>query len=173
MLRIVVAVSMILALVLSVGVVLAEEPDGPGPHSDVHTVVDEDTGIPVPMFQDGRLNAADIAAPVVIYYKTESVPVLDEFGNQMWGDEGGLYFEDVITGIQVLTMNLETGVIDGALEVNLDELKDTVTAAGGKDCCVGEKGAVSLHRSESGWFWVQAPDRDGKTYTFQWEGFDF
>ena len=174
MFRYVLALFMIFALLLNVGAAIAvEDDDGPGPHNDVHTVVDEDTGIPLSMFQDGRINAADIAAPVVIYYKTEAVPVLDENGNQMWGDHGGLYFEDVITGIQVLTMNLETGVIDGALEVDLPALKDMVKAAGGKDCCVGEKGAVSLHYSESGWFWVEAPDRDGKLYTYQWQGFEF
>ena len=173
MFRRVLALLMILTLLFTVGVVIAAEDEGPGPHNDVHTVIDEDTDIPVPMFQDGRLNGADIAAPVVIFYKTEPVPVLDENGNQMWGEHGGLYFQDKITGIQVLTMNLQTGVIDGALEVSLDELKNMVGAAGGKDCCVGEKGAVSLHYSDSGWFWVQAPDRDGKTYTFQWEGFEF
>ena len=164
MLRKLLAALTILALLLSVSLVVAQ---------DVVTIIDEDTDIPVPHFTDGRINASDLAAPVVIFYKTEKVPVLDENGNQMWGEKGGLYFEDKITGIQVLTIDLETGLMAGALEVSLNDLKNMVDAAGGKSCCVGEKGAVSLHYSESGWFWVQAPDRDGKTYTFQWEGFEF
>jgi hypothetical protein len=156
----------ILALLLSVSTAVAQD-DG------IRIVTDEDTDIPVPIFTDGRLNAADMGAPVVIYYTWEKKPVFDEFGRQVWGDQGGLFFEDVVTGIDVLSVNLDTGFVEGALHVGLNDIQTMVDDAGGVDCCLAEKGPISLHYSPSGWFWVQAPEREGKTYTFQWEGFDF
>jgi hypothetical protein len=162
----------ILALLVGVSVVVAQPPDHMNCHNDVHTVIDEDTDIPVTMFTDCRLNNTDLAAPVVIYYTWDVKPVLDENGNQMWGEKGGLVFEDVITGIDVNMIDLETGFINNALHVSADEIASMVADQGGTDCCLAANGGVSLNYSESGWFWVAAPDREGKPYTFQWEGFN-
>ena len=169
--RVTLTLFVILALFLSVGTAVAQVDENR--HDDIHTVTDEDTGIPVPMFMDGRLNAADLAAPVVIYYTWEKQPVLDEFGNQVWGDQGGLFFRDIVTGIDVLSINQDTGFVSSALHVGVDDIKAMVENASGVDCCVAENGPISLHYSQSGWFWVEAPEREGKLYTFQWEGFDF
>ena len=171
MFRVVSSLLVILALLSSVGVALAQSDEHL--HDDVHAVKDEDTGWVVPLFQDGRLNNADLAAPVVIYYTWEKRPVIDEFGNQVWGDKGGLYFEDIVTGIDVLSIAPETGFVDRALHLNMTEIAYMVEMEGGKDCLLAENAGVSLHYSESGWFWVAAPDREGKLYTFQWDGVEF
>ena len=164
--KIVLVALVILALFLSIGTVAAQD-DG------IRIITDEETDIPVPIFTDGRLNAADIGAPVVIYYNWEKRPVLDENGRQVWGKYGDLFYEDVVTGIDVLSINLETGLVQGALHVSADEISQMVEEAGSVDCCLAENGPISLHYSQSGRFWVEAPEREGKTYTFQWQGFDF
>ena len=171
MLRIALSVLFILALMGGTGVTLAVPPDHMGCHDDVHIVTDEDSGIPVPLFTDCRLNAADQGAPVVVYYTYDVKPVLDSAGNQVWGPKGGLFFEDVITGIDVNMIDLETGLINNALHVDVADITAALAEQGTTDFEVATNGPVSLNYSQSGWFWIEALDREGKPYTFQWEGF--
>ncbi len=172
MLRFSLSMLFILALLVGGSVMLAQQPDHMDCHNDIHTVEDDDSGIPVSIFTDCRVNNTDLAAPVVVYYTWDLKPVLDDNGNQLWGENGGLAYEDVITGIDVNMIDLNTGFINNAFHVSTEEIAATV-AAQGSDCCLATNGAVSLHYSDSGWFWVEAPDREGKLYTFQWEAFNF
>lgn len=169
MLRKFLSLILIVVLLISVGVVLAEEDEGETDHG--LKVIRSEDEVPFVMFADGRLNANDVDAPVVIFYKYEPRPVIGADGNQAWDHRNHLIWEDELVAIEVLRVQ-PTGAVDLALRANLDDIEKVVNAAEGEDCCVMENGPISLHYSQSGWFWVEAPKPDGKLYTFQWEGFE-
>lgn len=161
---------LVVVLVVGVHVVLAQEDEEEVSHGLRLIMLDDDTPS-FAMFEDGRLNATDIGAPIVIFYKYEPVRVLDADGNPKW-DDGKPVWADQFAAIEVLSIE-ETGAATLALRATLDDIRAAVDAAGGVDCCIVENGPVSLHYSESGWFWVEGLYRDGKPYAFQWEGFGF
>lgn len=103
----------------------------------------------VPVFIDGRLNAFDMAAPVVIFY-TDTV-VQDEDGNNI----------DVVNGIEFWAVDGETESEKLVLYVSLDEIAE-LTA--------GEIDAIEVNGYSltyvNGYF--QASDA-ATGYTFSWE----
>ncbi len=169
MLRKFLSLGLIVVLLLSVGVIVAQDIEEDVDHT-LKVIRSEDSA-PFVMFADGRLNANDVAAPVVVFYKYEPRPVIAADGNQAWDHRNHLIFEDELVAIEVLSVQ-PTGTVDLALRASLDDIEKAVNASGGTDCCVMENGPVSLHYSQSGWFWVEAMQPDGKLYTFQWEGFE-
>lgn len=107
----------------------------------------------IPMFTDGRINAFDLAAPVVIYYTDETVTTPD----------GGSLLAP--GGIELLAVEPVTN--QGYLVLDADVAELEQLASGAVDS-IGANG-YSLHYS-SGWFWVTAPaDAEGKIYSFTWE----
>lgn len=173
--RIVVAILLVGTLLLSVNATLAatststchDHPASTPKGDGVRTVIDPTTCIPVPEFKDGRLNAADLAAPVVVYYDYTEKPVLNPNGQQAWGTHGDLLFQKVVTGIDVVPINLQNGLIESAFHVTTTQLDKAIQA--GKNMVLATDGGISLNYSDTGWFWVSAPDKGGKTYSFQWQ----
>lgn len=139
---------------------------GAAAQDDTITVETEDYGN-ISLFTDGRVNNADLAAPVVIYYTSETVPVLDERGEYVWGKDG-IFYQDIYTGIELLEVQA-----DGGSDLVLYASADDIRAAQSADLnqITGENG-YSLNFDESGWFWVAGPaNSEGKTYTFSWDDY--
>lgn len=119
----------------------------------------------IALFTDGRVNNADIDAPVIIYYTSETVPVRDEQGEFVWGKDG-IFYQNIYTGIELLTVKA-----DGAAELVLYASADDIRTAQAADLSqiVGAYG-YSLNFGENGWFWVSGPaNSEGKVYTFSWD----
>jgi hypothetical protein len=161
--------ALIIALMLAVGAVMAVEEEG---DHDLKIITPEDE-TPFAMFVDGRLNAYDVAAPVVVFYTYAHQPLLDENGIQAWDNHGHPVWQDVVTGIEVLAVNQVTGGTDLVLNADLASIREAIESAGQDDCCLLENGPYSLHYSQSGRFWVEAPFGDGKTYSFDWQALEF
>ncbi len=138
---------LLVAVLLTAGVVLAEEKWKPGP----------------PTFTDGRLNQFDPAAPVAIYYKYEKVTSVP---TKPWMETK--HEEQVLRGIELLSTdpNSRGNVL---LFASIADIQKMIKKGKGVDCCIAEGNGVSLHWSTDGWFWVEAVQRDGKIYSFQWQ----
>lgn len=150
--------------VLGASAALAEEEDDASEQDVIETIQSEDYGS-VKVFTDGRLNASDLAAPVAIYYTYTTQMVLDENGNIVWGADGYPYYEDVVTGLQLLAID-STGSGQAILEVSKDAINDAL--AQGQTSFVAS--GYQLNINENGWYWlVSPPDSDGKVYSFSWD----
>jgi hypothetical protein len=169
MLRNILSLLLVVALFASVGTVVAQEDEA---DHELKVVNPEDEP-QFAMFVDGRLNRYDVAAPVVVFYHYEPTPILNALGLPEYDEDGMMKWHDELTGIDVLRVDEATGAIDLALFADLDTIRAAADGAGSQDCCILENGPISLHYSQSGWFWVEAPEREDKIYTFAWEGFDF
>jgi hypothetical protein len=170
MLKKLLSLLLVVALLFGVGTVLAQQDEDVDHGFKVIRPDNEDTPT-FATFKDGRINAYDIGAPLVIFYEYETVPVIGPDGNQAW--EGGrLAWEDKLAAIEVLSVD-QLGLVNLALRATVEDIQAAVETAGETDCCLIENGPVSLHYSESGWFWVEGQYHDGKPYTFQWEVLDF
>lgn len=116
---------------------------------------------PPPVFKDGRLNAWDAGAPIVVYEPQVSVPAL-----QADGLPGS---EDVIGGVQVLSWSNLSDSSSQALNLSVEDINKAIAAHPNKDFTITTQNGVSLGYSQSGYFWVtSAPDFEGKVYTFSW-----
>jgi hypothetical protein len=116
--------------------------------------VDSENYGTIARFNDGRLNAFDIAAPVAVYYSYDRVPAYTGGPNL-----------DVLRSVQVWAYNPDLGtsqkVVDAPIATLLaDEpnLVDDPFVVGG----------IALHHTDNGYFTLQAPNADGTTYTFSW-----
>lgn len=128
----------------------------------VAAVSADDTSNPLPpAFTDGRLNAYDPAAPIVIYEPQVSIPALQE--NGFPGSA------NVIGSIQILKWDSTSENSWLALEISVDDINKAIAKHPGKDFVITTKNGVSLGYSQSGYFWVTTTDSEGKTYTFVWE----
>jgi hypothetical protein len=117
---------------------------------------------PAPVFTDGRLNAYDAGAPIVIYEPQVSVPAL-----QADGLPGAA---DVIGGVQILSWNGASQSSSLALNLSADAINQAIAKHPNKDFTIATQHGVSLGYSQTGYFWVtSAPDFEGKTYTFIWQ----
>jgi len=115
-----------------------------------------------PIFKDGRLNAYDAGAPIVVYEPQVSIPA-----TQADGLPGTA---DVIGGVQVLSWNGATDTSSVALNMSADAINKAIATHPNKDFVLSTQNGVSLGYSQSGYFWVtSAPDFEGKTYTFVWQ----
>jgi hypothetical protein len=120
------------------------------------------TTTPPPIFSDGRLNAYDAAAPIVIYEPQVSVPAVQA--------DGLPGTADVIGGVQVLSWNGAADSSSLALNLSTDAIDQAIAKNPNKDFTIATQNGVSLGYSQSGYFWVtSAPDAEGKTYTFTWQ----
>jgi hypothetical protein len=106
---------------------------------------------------DGRVNSWDVAAPAVVYCS---------FSNTNPTDASTRTFE----GIQVLRVNAEN---NGELALDVSAAK--IAAVGttpAADTLLAQADGISLYRAHTGEFYLTAPQRDGKTYTFTWKAGD-
>jgi hypothetical protein len=110
----------------------------------------EDVG-ELPTFADGRINAFDLAAPVVVYYTHETHL-----------NEDGEYY-DAVDGIELWAVGEDS--TSQVVYASLDEIEDLI--AGTVESINGAGYSLTYN---DGWFSVSAPaDHEGKTYNFSWE----
>jgi hypothetical protein len=118
------------------------------------TFYNEDEGVTVPGYCDGRINAFDIAQPVAIYYSYDTVQALD--------DEGSTYLTDVVSGIELWTIDAD-GNGQLALWVPLANITPAFSAT--TDVQIAAAHGITLNYSPAAHaFWVTAPG-----YSFSWE----
>jgi hypothetical protein len=108
---------------------------------------------------DGRLNAFDIGAPVVVFYDTQDVTLDDGWVTQ------------VATGIDLLAVNQDTNNGDIVLHASAANIQSLLAGA---ESSLSANGYTLNYNQENGWFWISAPaDSEGKVYTFAWENTAF
>ncbi len=150
-------VTVISALVLAGGVFVAHAADPmPTPIPDTPT-------LPQPSFTDGRINAYDAAAPVVVFETYEEVPIVN--------DNGVPTTAQVVNGIQLLRWNGDVGSVTEVLNVSSDDIEAAID--GSTNALVvpitSENGYLLNYNSETKQLWIQTPaDYEGKVYTFSW-----
>jgi len=122
----------------------------------------EDLGVWVNGYCDGRLNAFDIVQSVAVYYDhavvTTSTLKEDEDGEEYWEQSA----EEVISAIDVWGVTAD-GVGYQALVVPAAAVEAAKLA--GVDAVLGSAHGITLGYSPSGYLWVSGPDG----YTFVWE----
>jgi hypothetical protein len=161
---------LIVVMLFSVGTVLAQDLDKDVDHG--YHIIRLENEQPFAIFMDGRLNATDIGAPIVVFYKTQPTPVMNPDGTQAWAN-GRQVWEDQVAAFEVLSVRPE-GNVDLALSATVEQIKAAVASAvPGQNQTIVQNGPVSLNYSPTGWFWVQGQYADGKPYTFQWQAPDF
>lgn len=142
-----------LVLLVSAGVARAADPP-------VITVPTEDYGN-VLMINDGRLNGFDVAAPVAVYYKYDTVRQVD--GKDL----------RVLRGIELLAIQPKTNIGQLVMDVPITDIVNVIdTSKDAEGLLIAEENGYSLYYSKANWFWVTAPpDKEGKVYTFEWQNF--
>ena len=80
---------------------------------------------PSPVFSDGRLNAYDAGAPIVVYEPLVSISAL-----QADGLPGSA---DVIGGVQILKWNNDTANSSLALNISVEDISKAIAAHPDKD----------------------------------------
>jgi hypothetical protein len=113
---------------------------------------------PPPVFRDGRLNAFDTAAPVVIFYTHTTIPTT-----------GWNQFRQIDTGIELYHVaGRAPDIGDRILYMTADELNRAVQE-GIMDFETTMPG-YELHVGSDGWMWVSGPDvAPNRTYTYSWD----
>ncbi len=116
--------------------------------------------------KDGRLNGADVAAPVAVFYKYDKVRMPSD---KPWVNP----FKEVqvLRGVELLAIDPKTNTGSLALEVSAADIAKIVDAAGNKEgTLIASKNGYSMYYSSANWFWITTPaDSTGKTYIFQWQ----
>lgn len=143
----------------------------------------------VPVFTDGRINAFDIGAPVVVYYRSQTGEVLNPniAGPSFLGDlsldpNAGIQAGSAIAAgaasvqpgpntllesVQVLAIDQATSNGNVVIEASVDDLRALVN---GQQNSISSNGYSLNYDRSSNWFWVQSPPNfEGKVYTFAWE----
>jgi hypothetical protein len=122
--------------------------------------------LPEPMngyIADGRLNGVDVAAPVAVFYKYDKVTKPGDW-------KAAKYEFQQLRGIELLWIDPKTNQGKLALEVSAADIAKLVDKAKHKDnTLIASKNGFALYYSSANWFWVSAPDKEGKTYTFKWQ----
>lgn len=161
---------LVMVMLVSVGVMLAQDIEKDADHH--YRVVYPEGEQPFAIFLDGRLNATDLAAPLVVFYKHEKFPLMNPDGTRAWAHDQMAWGEK-LTEIDVLAVQ-PAGNVDLALKATVEQIKEVMAAAKpGENKVIAQNGPVSLNYSAPGWFWVQGLYPDGKPYTFQWQAPDF
>jgi len=115
----------------------------------------EDEGVPVIGYCDGRINAFDIAQSVAIYYRYETVSALD--------DEGNTYLTDVVSGIELWAIDADG---NGHLALWVPRASITSAFSASHDVQIAAANGLTLNYSPSAHaFWVTGPGG----YSFVWE----
>ncbi|MEO8610294.1 MAG: hypothetical protein ABI690_20530 [Chloroflexota bacterium] len=108
---------------------------------------------------DGRINAFDIGAPVVVFYDTQATTL----------DDGTVAAAP--DGIDLLAVNQATNNGNLVLHASTTDIQKLL---GGKESTLSANGYTLNYNSKNGWFWISAPaDSEGKVYTFAWENTAF
>jgi hypothetical protein len=172
-----------LATVLALGAFSVMAQDGPG----VINITLPDGGI-VPVFTDGRLNAFDQAAPVVVYYTAANGTIVnpnfttDAVAEVNLGDTSAstnannattgtttnppVAVDGLINKLQVLAIDPTTSNGNLIMEVPVSDLQSLVV---GQEDSISQAGYSVNFDPESNHFWVQSPANfEGKVYTFAW-----
>lgn len=143
------------ALLLSVTAVYAD--------SGVISVPTKNYG-DIGFINDGRLNGADLSAPVAVYYKYETVRKPGDW-------KAAFYEEKVLRGLELLAVDPKTG--NGTLVFSMtaaDMAKVIDKAHNAEGTLVGSQNGYNLYYSAANWFWITTPPgKDGKSYTYQWQ----
>jgi hypothetical protein len=145
-------------LLVSFGIALAEEPP-------VITVLTEEYG-EITKINDGRLNGFDVAAPVAVYYKYDTV--------QTPGDWKATFYEEkVLRGLELLAIDPETNAGYLVMEVPAQTLINAIDKGGHREgMLLASQNGYNLYYSKANWFWISTPpDKEGKVYTFKWQNF--
>lgn len=124
---------------------------------------DEDADTMLPLFDDGRVNAFDIDAPIAIFYEREAVLKLDENGDWTW-DQDMIVYEDRLVSLDLWARLPGYETFQKIECCPIDQLIATVDAAT-QDMILMQKHGYTLGYSVSGYFWVTGPDG----YYFYWE----
>ncbi|MBI1259725.1 MAG: hypothetical protein GC204_19840 [Chloroflexi bacterium] len=119
----------------------------------------DDAGEDLAHFTDGRVNAYDIAAPVAIFYNTESRQVFDDNGQPIFNDDGTVQYRDVPTSISFYGIDSEGNIYDVM----------TVTTAQVTEALANEQSTFvsqgfMLGIGSGGWYFVS-----GHGYSFEWD----
>ncbi len=123
----------------------------------------EDLDAMLPLFDDGRLNAYDIDAPIAVFYDTDSRPRLEANGNWVWKDNMIVYDEFVVS-LDLYARLSGSDSFQKIMCCPIEELNAQVAAAT-HDLVLMEREGYRLGYSVSGYFWVSAPNG----YFFAWK----
>jgi hypothetical protein len=165
----------VLAIVMALSAIAVFAQDGPG----VINVTLPDGQI-VPVFTDGRINAFDIGAPVVVYYRSEAGDVLNPnfAGSSIMNNVdasatpvGTTVIQpspnSLLESLQVLAIDQTTSNGNVVIEASVDDLQDLVA---GQQNSIAASGYSLNYDRNANWFWIQSPPNfEGKVYTFAWE----
>ncbi|MEO8610295.1 MAG: hypothetical protein ABI690_20535 [Chloroflexota bacterium] len=177
------ALIVIMAAVLAVGALSVMAQDGPGVIN-----INLPDGKSVPVFTDGRLNAFDLAAPVVVYYTAANGSIVNpDYTSGTQPDLSNLNFtttadmnlanttsatttqpdsNGLIDKLEVLAIDPATSNGDLVLNPTVDDLLSLVS--GSKNSIAAQGYSVNFD-PKSNYFWVQSPANfEGKVYTFAW-----
>jgi hypothetical protein len=183
---------MAIVMALSAAVVVAQD-SGPG----VIDITAPDGSI-VPIFTDGRLNAGDLAAPVVVYYTAANGTIVNP---NLASDKLDLVNVDGIAADLSGTNNASStanadadgmtsasvaqpdanGLIDSLQVLAIDQftsngnvvidasVNDLMNLVTGRQNSISQAGYSVNFDPNSNHFWVQSPANfEGKVYTFAW-----
>lgn len=120
----------------------------------------------VGFINDGRLNGADLSAPVAVFYKYDKVSVPS--------DKPWLYaFKEVkvLRGLELLAIDSKSGNGTLVFSMTAEEMAKVIDKGGNAEgTLVGSQNGYNLYYSAANWFWITTPPgRDGKVYTYQWQ----
>ena len=122
----------------------------------------EELGVWVTGFCDGRLNSMDIVQSVAVYYDYEVVTTStlaeDEDGEEYWQQSS----EGVISAIDIWGITAD-GAGYRALTIPAEAVEEA--RAAGVDAVLGSANGITAGYSPFGYLWVSGPDG----YSFTWE----
>jgi hypothetical protein len=133
----------------------------------VTALADEDVNPDdLPHIDDQRVNAFDVAAPVAVFYTYEDVLMVDDNGDAIYNEEGGLQYDNRLTGLELVGINLSDTTTYGVLNLSMDEIAEAVEAGQ----TTWESMGFTLGIGDNGYFYVVSPaDFEGKVYSFVWD----
>lgn len=116
-----------------------------------------DTDTSIPLIADGRVNAWDIAAPVVVYCAFDSYSL-----------EDGTEVSD-IQAVNLVALRYEDGSWENVVSVSADSLTEAIANADGESALLDSNYGYSLFLNADGSLTATAPaDAEGKVYDFTW-----
>jgi hypothetical protein len=133
----------------------------------VTALADEDVNPDdLPHIDDQRVNAFDVAAPVAVFYTYEDVLMVDDNGDAIYNEDGGLQYENRLTGLELVGINLSDTTTYGVLNLSMEEIAEAVDAGQ----TTWESMGFTLGIGDNGYFYVVSPaDFEGKVYSFVWD----
>jgi hypothetical protein len=133
----------------------------------VTALADEDVNPDdLPHIDDQRVNAFDVAAPVAVFYTYEDVLMVDDNGDAIYNEDGGLQYENRLTGLELVGINLSDTTTYGVLNLSMEEIAEAVEAGQ----TTWESMGFTLGIGDNGYFYVVSPaDFEGKVYSFVWD----